>query len=242
MWYSFEELKETNYLRLISEMLERDKKRLEYSKNDPDTELYSSFDLDKLYKIDFPLFEPRTAFATPVRYFQDLYINNEKWPFVWRHDSTRAISIVNGELILLSKHTSADEKTFLFYLLIKFGIIKDKIETEKDEIGNARISFSGDKEVIDLKTGEKKNINIQFNFLQKPFHKTQKQRAKGTAMYKHTYRGGGVVQAASKFEDYIITVPHFSPHPYLLNEFEKLGFTKRSDMQKAVFDYLKEYL
>ena len=59
-------------------------------------------------------------------------------------------------------------------------------------------------------------------------------------MYKNTYRGKNITQAASKFEDYTVTVSHFSPHPYLLNDFKKLRFEKRSEMQKSVFDYLKE--
>ncbi len=233
--FDIENVNNTNYFSLIKTMQEKDKIILEKSKEDEDSLLFSSFE-NKFEPIDYILLEPRTAFATPVKYFQNLYLNTEKWPFIWRHNSTRAIGFKNSDIFLISKHMYADETGFSHYLFLKLN--KNEIKVEKDL--NLSLSFDGDKEVFDLKTGEKINMHIQFNFIQKPFHKTQKQRAQHTAMYKNAYRGGNITQAASKFEDYIVTVPHFSPHPYLLNEYEKLGFEKRSDMQKAVFDYLKK--
>ncbi|MFA5382492.1 MAG: hypothetical protein WC356_04945 [Candidatus Micrarchaeia archaeon] len=230
MW--IDKIKDTKYYSLIKEMQKKDEELL--NAKDEDSILYSS---ELIPNLTFPLFEPRTAFSTPVKYFQDLFINDEKWPFVWRHNSTRAIGFENEFCYLISKHIYPDETSFSHYLFLKLN--KKEIKITKNEDNSICLGFEGNKEVYNYKTKEKIYIKIQFNFIQKPFHKTQIQRAQNTALYKNTYRGGNIIQAASKFEDYIITVPHFSPHPYLLNEYEKLGFTKRSDMQKAVYDYLK---
>lgn len=234
--FEIDKIKNTEYFSLIQKMQLKDKQLLEDSKTNQDSVLFSF--KDEIPKITYILIEPKTSFATPIKYFQDLYINNEKWPFIWRHGSTRALGFDQSNIYLLSKHLYADEKYFSHYLFLRFD--KHEIIKKIDESNSLQFSFNGKKEVYNLKTEILETIQIQFNFIQKPFHKTQKQRAQNTTMYKNTYRGENISQAASKFEDYVVTVPHFSPHPYLLNEFKKLGFEKRSDMQKAVFDYLKE--
>ena len=43
-------------------------------------------------------------------------------------------------------------------------------------------------------------------------------------------------------EGYAITVPHFSPHPYLLQLHAQFGFGSNRDFQEHVIDYFKEHL
>ena len=44
-------------------------------------------------------------------------------------------------------------------------------------------------------------------------------------------------------EGYVVTVPHFSPHPYMLQLHKEFGFKDNKDFQeRGVFEYFKNHL
>jgi hypothetical protein len=52
----------------------------------------------------------------------------------------------------------------------------------------------------------------------------------------------GNIFASADLEGYVVTVPHFSPHPYLLQAGAELGHPTNRHFQEHVIDYLKEHL
>jgi hypothetical protein len=55
--------------------------------------------------------------------------------------------------------------------------------------------------------------------------------------------GGAQLKSASMdMEGYAITVPHFSPHPYMLQLRKEFGFAENKEFQLHVADYFRAHL
>lgn len=237
------------YLKRINEWTERDLERLQNNKlmieNGEDylkDLIFSSIQWP--IKFDFPIFEVKVAYATPTRFYQDLFINNERIAGPWAHDTTRAIGFKDDYLILISKRLTSElgKEYYSHYSLLHFN--KSELIINKDnEFNNITIGYKGTKQVTDLVTGINKEINVSFNFIHKNPEKAIVSKNKANSMSKiKALRNRGLEMSGSKFQDYVITVPHFVPHPYLLDEFADFGFINKKMFKVKVFDYLNEML
>ena len=88
---------------------------------------------------------------------------------------------------------------------------------------------------------------IKFNFVNQSVKNriVSKEQVVQSDRFKRVYArfGGARMKAASiDMEGYAITVPHFSPHPYLLQLHQQFGFESNRQMQERVIDYFNEHL
>lgn len=239
--------RDADYINLMREMKDRDFKRIGMMKS-RSTELfdfkpfiYSTEPLEKIVYERLWL-EPRVGYYTPIKYYQDLYINNEKQSMFWRHDCLRGIyhDKMTNTLWLFEKHVTEDEKQFLAYIYLKLDA--NEFQIKKNNM--TTVSTDIDKEVTDLLTGQKKTIHVLFNFIHHPIRHVSPIHAKSTALYRSTYKGGksGRIQARSNISRYVIPSSHLTAHPYLLNLHKKYGYEEPEDMEKEVNEYIDELL
>jgi len=266
--------KDSEFLKLINKMKNRDFERLKkmkelFSINDKGLDfkplIYSNIikNIDEIQdrlRYDYPWLEPRTGYYTPIRYYQNVYINEDKLPMFWRHDCIRGIHIdktwndkmwndkvgdvdrigknskSNDVLYFFTKHITYDEKLFFTYIYIKL----DKNEYEIKSKIPVTISVDLEKEVVNLLTGKKEKIQITFDFMHHAIVHTSPSHAKSSSLYKEAYRGRGIVQAKSNISKYVIPSNHFTVHPYILNLYKKFGFNDVEEMEKQVDKYVKK--
>lgn len=189
--------------------------------------------------LSHPIFEVRVGHPTPLRYYQDLYIDGERWPIVWRHDSFRTITVLeDGALLLLSKHPAPYERMYTHYIVAVIEKGRYEYILEPGVAGNGSstpgfitIRFDGTLSVKNLKNKNIEEHHVSFAFFNHPFHYVSKRESMTTVM-KEAHRFGKLKTALSKFEDYVVTVPHYSLHPYMLNEYKRCGYKRRTTMQK----------
>ncbi|MCD6279900.1 hypothetical protein J7J26_03990 [Candidatus Micrarchaeota archaeon] len=232
------------YIRLMKEMKHRDIDRINNMVNklssiDYNPFMYSSEPIDQI-TYDRLWLEPRVGYYTPIRYYQDIYINNEKQSMFWRHDCMRGIyhDKISDLLYLLTKHTTENEESFLSFVFIVFKKGEFEINEKNGVIG---INSDVDKSVMNVLTGKSECIHVSFNFIHHPIRYTSPIHARSTALYRNAYTGGrtGHVQAKSNMSKYIIPSSHFTVHPYILNLHKKYGFKEPEDMEKKVNDYIQ---
>jgi hypothetical protein len=71
-----------------------------------------------------------------------------------------------------------------------------------------------------------------------------KEHAATSSRFKDVYDkyiGAETKAASMDMEGYAITVPHFSPHPYMLQLHQKFGFETNKELQLHVEDYFKAH-
>ncbi|MCP4647937.1 MAG: hypothetical protein GY852_09440, partial [bacterium] len=103
------EIASTNseYLTLLENMVKEDQERLKATSGFLDQfpslskNLYTS--LKWPTKFSTPLFEARTAFAIPTKYFQPLLLDGERMGNHFAHGATRSVFFSGDRLVLLSK-------------------------------------------------------------------------------------------------------------------------------------------
>ncbi len=237
---------------LISKMLEQDKKRMEYSKTIATdfktiaSTCYSSMKWP--VKLVYPMFEARTAYAVPNNYFQNITLGEERVGNSFAHGAMRSIFFVNKRLILFSKtvHFRDGEEFFTSFLLLHLdeGEYKTTI-TAGDEI---RIIVDITKPMINLITGKTEKKRVAFSFINNSVNgkMVSKEQVRTSSRFQKVYgkySGGAQIKSASvDMEGYAITVPHFSPHPYMLQVKEGFGYTENKEFQLGVLSYFKEHL
>ncbi|HIH22558.1 TPA: hypothetical protein HA238_02425 [Candidatus Micrarchaeota archaeon] len=256
--------KETpQYLRLIEEMLSTDAKRLENTKTPQAISAFSSagknvFSTVNLpSKIEHPLFEPRAAYAVPNNYYQPLVVNGEQTGRSFAHGATRSIFFSGKYLMLLSKtvtHTEGFE-FFTSYLLAHFekkelrvNIAGGNGNDGHGEDASFEIAADVEKPAKNLVSGKTEKIRIQFNFIHQPVKNriVSSERVMSSTQLKNAYgkygAGLGTKMASVDMEGYAITVPHFAPHPYLLQLHNEFGFGSPKEMQERASEYFKTHL
>ncbi|MEK6979112.1 MAG: hypothetical protein AABW86_02730 [Candidatus Micrarchaeota archaeon] len=245
------------YLRFMEEMLSTDVKRLENTKTPQALAAFSSagknvFSTVNLpSKIEHPLFEPRAAYAVPNNYYQPLVMNEEQAGRSFAHGATRSIFFSGKYLMLLSKtitHTEGFE-FFTSYLLAHFDKSELRVAvTGSDDTASFEISADVEKPARNLISGKTEKIRIQFNFIHQPVKNriVSSERVLSSTQLRNAYgkygTGLGTKMASVDMEGYAITVPHFAPHPYLLQLHKEFGFGSGKEMQEHVFEYLKMHI
>jgi len=244
-----EKAKSSPYIAQINEWFERDKKRLlETKSRAKSNSLLSNSCFSSVnwpIKITFPLFEVRTAYTVPTNYFQNFFVDGERQRNDWAHDCTRAVSFIGNRLLLLSKFISsqyADEWLSHYYLIL---FEKNEYSIEFREPSHINIHTKDcEKLVQNLVTGEQVTKKFTFNFMHEPTDhaSVSREQAMSSGKIKEIYGRSSTGQATGDatsrmalqdFDGYILTVPHFAPHPYLLNDYKNMGSPTRFDFENA---------
>ncbi len=243
--------KSKNYLSFMEKMFSEDASRMEFS-----TALVSELSsLSNLlytsvgYPVNliYPMFEVRAAYSVPNNYYQPIAVAGEKHSNNFGHGSTRSLFFVGSRLMVFSKTVSnKDGKEFLTsFLLAHFEKNEYSHLWEGD---NITISFHGEKPVKNLVTGKTEKKELSFNFVgQNVKNRIVSQEDVATSsQFKSIYSkyGGASAKSASiDLEGYAITVPHFSPHPYLLQLHGEFGYVSNREFQeKGVLEYFRNHL
>lgn len=240
----------TKYVTQLSKMHEKDIACLEQSKKLASSfssiSAYSTMEYPKL--LIKPMFEPKIAFATPLNYFQNLFINNEKMPAKFSSGATRSIFFLGKRLIVFSKSVAQEEgkEFFSHFLLAHFEPNEYSFEVANEK--RITISTNTEKTAKDLLTGKIKKINIEFAFNQNNLQGKiiPKDQALQSTLFVRQFKQGKAdaqkwLTSTGYMFNYIVSAPHFSPHPYMLQLCISLGYEKQKDFQNQVFDYFRSH-
>jgi len=238
------------YDEFISRMLEEDKARLEYSKvmalsiSLIGKSLFSSMNWP--VKLVYPMFEARAAYAVPNNYFQNINVDGERLGNGFAHGAMRSFFFAGGKLVVFSKSVNFHDAKEFFTSFLLLHLEKGEYEA-KEGAGEIRISADVEKPMVNLVSGKVEKKRVSFTFIHQPVigRIVSKEQAANSARFKNVYdRYGGAQMKSSSMdmEGYAITVPHFSPHPYMLQLHKEFGFETNKDFQLKVADFIKEHL
>lgn len=243
----------TNYQEIFEKALEEDQRILENTKTKIQEMkgIANNFltTINFPFKVKMPLFEPRVGFCAPNNYFQNLFLNGEKLGNSFTNKSTRSIFFNSTRLIMISKSLNVGGigEFYTSYLAINF----EKGEYEL-EVGEKQIKLSAKKrsKAKNLLSGELIEFEVSFSFLQENLEGKfiQKSQVANSTLFSGVYgqKPKGLISSDKKvasmdLEGYVITVPHFAPHPYLLKVKNELGITSNRAFQEQVINYFKEH-
>ncbi|MFH0884431.1 MAG: hypothetical protein V1861_01855 [Candidatus Micrarchaeota archaeon] len=238
------------YNEFISRMLDEDKARLEYSKVMAGSisligkSLFSSMNWP--VKLVYPMFEARTAYAVPNNYFQNINVDGERLGNGFAHGAMRSFFFAGGKLVVFSKAVNFHDAKEFFTSFMLLHLEKGEY-VAKEGAGEIRITADVEKPMINLVSGKVEKKRISFTFIHQSVlgRIVSKEQAATSARFKNVYdRYGGAQMKSSSMdmEGYAITVPHFSPHPYMLQLHKDFGFETNKDFQLKVADFIKEHL
>ena len=238
------------YLVLLEKMLTEDKARLEYSKKMSEKlsvlQKVICTTMEYPVKLSYPMFDARTAYSVPNNYYQNIFVEGERCGVAFAHGAMRSVFFSNDKLIVFSKTVSRSEgkEFFTSFLLAHF---EENEYSYTYDNGVLKISANTEKPVLNLITGKKEKKKILFNFINNSVKGriVSRDRVLASAQFKKIYgKFGGAVQKAASMdmEGYAVTVPHFSPHPYLLQLHKELGYASNRDFQEKTIDYFKNHL
>jgi hypothetical protein len=238
------------YEALTARMLVEDEARLSYSRA-MDAQLgaigrsvYSS--LNWPLKIAQPLFEARAAYAVPNNYFQNLTVDEERLGNGFSHGAMRSLFFAGGRLILFSKAVNFHDAKEFFTSFILIHLEKGEYEAAVDESG-IRITAQVEKPMLNLISGKAERKRIAFSFAHQKVagRIVSKEQVATSSRFREVYgKYGGVSMKTGSIdmEGYAITVPHFAPHPYLLQLHEQFGYESNRQFQEHVEDYFRAHL
>ncbi|MCI0504095.1 hypothetical protein L0Y65_05295 [Candidatus Micrarchaeota archaeon] len=238
------------YGSFIAGMLKEDRARMEYSKEMAKTlgpvarSAYSSMNWP--VKLVYPMFEARAAYAVPNNYFQNIVMDGERLGNGFAHGAMRSAFFAGGKLVILSKSVNFHDakEFFTSYLLLHLerGEYQQAVGA-----GEIRITADLEKPMMNLVSGKVEKKRIAFTFIHQSVDGriVSKEQAATSARFKNVYAryGGASMKSASMdMEGYAITVPHFSPHPYLLQLHSEFGYETNKEFQLHAADYFRAHL
>lgn len=238
------------YSEMLDKMLEDDRDRMEFSKQMANEitiinrTCYSSMKWP--VKLVCPMFEARAAYAVPNNYFQNIMVDDERIGNSFAHGAMRSVLFSGDRLVLFSKSTNFKDGREFFTSFILLHLERGEYKlTEK--LGELNLTARAEKPMMNLISGKVEKKRIYFNFVHKPVEGriVSKDSAARSARFKNVYSRFGGAQAKSAsmdLEGYAITVPHFSPHPYLLQLKSEFGFKENKEFQLSVADYFRGHM
>lgn len=201
----------------MAEMQALDLKRLEHTEKTSSSfssiSAYSTIEYPKL--LVQPMFEPKTGRSSP-NYFQNLFLNREKQPGGFSHGSTRSVFFIGNRLMLLSKFVASHEAEEFFPLFLLAHFEQKEYSLEITPENRVFVSANVQKTAKNLVSGKLEKINLEFNFMQENLQ----------------------AKLLVKSE---VKVPHFAPHPYMMQMFSEFGYESPADLQLAVLDYFRAH-
>jgi hypothetical protein len=158
----------------------------------------------------------------------------------------RSIFFVDKRLFVFSKHVSHEKEKDFFtsFALVHFEPNEYSLKADGD---NITISANIAKTVRNLVTEKTEKKAVSFNFIHQSVknHIVSKEEIMTSAHLKAVYAKYGTLAskiASIDMEGYAITVPHFAPHPYLLQTGKELGYGSNRDFQeRGVIEYFKSH-
>jgi hypothetical protein len=245
-----ERAKTPAYGALIAKMLEEDEARLAYSRTMAaqlaviGKSVYSSVNWP--LKLAYPFFEARAAYAVPNNYFQNLTVDGERLGNSFAHGAMRSVFFAGGRLILFSKAVNFRDAKEFFTSFILLHLDREEYESQVDESG-IRITAQVEKPMLNLITGMTQMKKIAFSFVHQKVagRIVSREHVATSTRFREVYgKYGGVSMNAGSIdmEGYAITVPHFAPHPYLLQMHEQFGYESNRQFQEHVEDYFRAHL
>ncbi|MBI5227984.1 hypothetical protein HY988_05335 [Candidatus Micrarchaeota archaeon] len=236
----------------MEKMLEEDKSRIEFSKKlAPEfktlgSSLFSSMSWPT--KLIYPMFDARAADAVPNNYFQNIVLGEERLGNGFAHGAMRALFFAGKRLIVFSKTVHFRDGQEFFTSFVLLHLETDEYKSSIDMNG-IKISADIEKPMLNLVTGKSERKKIAFSFLHSPVNGkiVSKEQVTQSARFKEVYgkyAGGAAVKAGSvDMEGYAVTVPHFAPHPYLLQLHKQFDYEEnRKFQEKGVDEYLRAHL
>ncbi len=231
-------------------MLSEDQERLNHTSkaalNFPSlsSKLYTSMSWP--VKLNSPYFDARAPYSVPNNYYQNIFVDEERWPNGFAHGSMRSLFFVGTRLVLFSKTVSfQDGKEFFTSFLL--------LHLEKNEYravsagGDLKISVEVEKPLMNLLTKKVEKKKISFTFIHQSLlgKIVSKEQIVTSARFKEVYdkyAGGSMTKSGSiDIEGYAITVPHFAPHPYLQLISSQIGFKDNRDLQEKMFGIIEPH-
>ncbi|MBN1170425.1 hypothetical protein JXA56_05340 [Candidatus Micrarchaeota archaeon] len=246
----FEEKAKTipEYEEFISKMHYEDIDRLEFSKKMAteisllQKNIYTTMEWP--VKLVHPMFEARAPYAVPNNYFQNIFLDDERLGNSFAHGAMRSVFFIKDTMVLFSKSVNFRDgrEFFTSFILAHFSKGEYKINKIMSDI-NVKVNM--EKAMKNLITGNVEKKRIAFNFIHQPVEgrMVSREQVVNSARFRQAYErfGGAQLKSASvDMEGYAITVPHFSPHPYMLRLYSKFGFEDNKAMQLAVPDYFRD--
>ncbi len=238
------------YETLVAKMLEEDKARLAYSRvmaaQFPSIAKSAYSSINWPVKLVYPMFEARAAYAVPNNYFQNLTMDDERLGNAFAHGAMRSLFFAGDRLMLFSKAVSFRDADEFFTSFILLHLERDEYESRVGE-GEIRITAQVDKPMLNLITGRAERKKIAFSFVHQKVsgRLVSKEQVTTSARFREVYGKYGSVDlkaGSMDMEGYAITVPHFAPHPYLLQLHEWFGYESNRQFQEHVEDYFRVHL
>jgi hypothetical protein len=196
-------------------------------------------------KLLYPMFDARAAFSVPHNYYQPLSLDSERLGNAFAHGAMRSIFFVGKRLVLLSKTVNhRDGKEFFTsFVLAHFEPGEFELSINGEE---ATLHVDAEKPMKNLITNKVEKKQISFHFAHKSIKGriVSREQVMTSSQFKNVYkRYGGALSKVSSIdmEGYAITVPHFAPHPYMLQLHKEFGYGSNRQFQEHVLDYFKEH-
>lgn len=239
------------YAAFLDGMLAEDLKRIEQARK-----LRERFDFLFAYssinyplKLRYPLFEARAPYAVPHNYYQQLFIDEKQAGISFSHGSMRSIFFSGKRLMLFSKSVAhaEGEEFFNSFLLLHLEPGEYTHEWKGDDL---TLAADVRKNVVDLlsPTKERKSVHVKFlftgaNVLNRIVSRERVVNSSHLKSIYDKYSSTAQKMASVDMEGYAVTVPHFSPHPYMLQLCKSFGYEDGREMQeKIVQDYFRKHL
>jgi len=239
------------YKAFIDKMAEEDIARAEYSKTMAkeisviNKSMYSSM----AWPVRFvePMFEARAAYAVPNNYFQNIFIDDERLGNSFSHGAMRSVFFVGERLVVLSKACNFKDAREYFTSFLLLHLERDEYGL-KEAGGEMRITAKVEKPMLNMVSGKAERKRVVFSFIHQKVEGriVSKEQAAVTARFKNVYdkyAGGAQMKSSSMdLEGYAITVPHLSPHPYMLQLHKEFGYEDNKDFQLHAMDYFRAHM
>lgn len=198
-------------------------------------------------KLVYPMFEARAPYAVPSNYFQNLFIDDERLGNSFAHGAMRSLFFAGERLVVLSKTVNFHDAAEFFTSFILLHLDRGEYRWT-DASGEIRITANVEKPMMNLVTGKAERKRVTFAFVHQSVEgrMVSKESAASTTRFKEAYgkyAGGTAMMSASMdLEGYAVTVPHFSPHPYMLQLREEFGYQNNREFQLHAADYFRAHL
>jgi len=196
-------------------------------------------------KFLYPMFDARSAFSVPHNYYQPLSLDDERLGNAFAHGAMRSVFFVGKRLVLLSKSVNhkGGKEFFTSFCLAHFEPGEFELSIKGEE---ASIHADIEKPMRNLITDKVEKKRISFHFAHKPIKGriVSREQVMTSSQFKNIYkRYGGAMSKVSSIdmEGYAITVPHYAPHPYMLQLHQEFGYGSNRDFQEKVLDYFREH-
>jgi len=249
-----EKAKMAQYGDLVAKMHGEDIARVQASKDMAsefgalNSAIYSSMSWP--VKLIYPMFEARSAFAVPNNYFQNVFLNDERLGNSFAHGAMRSVFFAGSRLVLFSKSVNLHGFREFFTSFLLLHLEKGEFDAKYVHMqggGEIRISASLEKPLLNLVSGKVERKKIAFTFIHQSIlgKIVSKEQAAQSSRFKNVYdkHGGAQMKSSSMdLEGYAITVPHFAPHPYMLQLHKEFGYEDNKVFQEHVEDYFKAHL